>query len=446
MSEKNFDLYTERLSPERSSFHIIEGGNLYLINFDVNQTALKQQHIVVIDNKVVPFLCSAIRKLGPGDYNLNVVGSASATGPTEHNADLAAGRAYNAAMYAIRKFEEKQKTDASLAGATINPNTQAVGDELSIKEAKLLNLRQGHVEKQQNHFRAAMFRFAAGLHHPGKGAVFYIREVYKFKFDVIREPLPVALEKLKKLISIPGAQIVIDEIYRKALGKAFDICDDLLPLLGPAAGYMVSVMIPRDVDYCFDIRDYRQTTARYRFHGIEHRASLGILDLLGYLSRARGVVTTIFDVIKKLNKGFKYIQEAEKALKEYNEAIKRVEPFLRKTAGDPIADAFKKVLDVANAADAKWDELTIPASEWFPFMFHDRSPKHSVMKCDGPARRTSTDIGYKSAVDLDFAGPVPNNWRDYNAEAKIISPFRWSNSFWGQGQSHGQLLMVTSGR
>ena len=75
-------------------------------------------------------------------------------------------------------------------------------------------------------------------------------------------------------------------------------------------------------------------------------------------------------------------------------------------------------------------------------MFHDRGPKHNVRECGGPARRTAADIAFKTAVDLDFAGPVPNNWVDYNAEAKIISPFRWSGSFFGYGQAIGRMDLV----
>jgi hypothetical protein len=152
-----------------------------------------------------------------------VVGSASATGSSDNNKDLASCRAYNAAIYAIRGFEEKQKTDQSLQGAVISPNVLGIGDDLAKEEAKLLHIDHSPtLEKKQNHFRAAMFRFKAGLQHPGKGAVYFIREVYVFKFKPAEVPLPVLLAKIKKVTDFPGVSPSSNGASRSGVDPSFE--------------------------------------------------------------------------------------------------------------------------------------------------------------------------------------------------------------------------------
>jgi hypothetical protein len=111
--------------------------------------------------------------------------------------------------------------------------------------------------------------------------------------------------------------------------------------------------------------------------------------------------------------------------------------------GNEVADQVKKMVDLANPSVSAWDNLTIPTSDWTPFMFHDRSPKHRVTEGVGAARRTSVDLGFKSEVDLDFGGALPNNWIDYNASARIITPFRYANSLWGYAQARGQMTLIS---
>jgi len=139
----------------------------------------------------------------------------------------------------------------------------------------------------------------------------------------------------------------------------------------------------------------------------------------------------------------KYAEKIAVAVKAYNEATAKFDSLLRKTVGDEVADQVAKLVDLANPSVSAWDKLTIPTSGWAPFMFHDRSPKHRVTEGVGAAKRTAIDLGFKSAVDLDFGGAVPNNWTEYNASAKIITPFRYSNSLWGTAQARG-IMTVTS--
>jgi hypothetical protein len=438
----NLELYGEQLADARTEYYIADGGNLYLINFVVNSKALRPEHKAVIDRLVVPFIANAVRRLGPGKYNLNVVGSASATGPSDTNKDLSAGRAYNAAMYAIEQFEKQQKSDKSLDRITIDPNVMGLGDDVAAQEAKLLHLSRGQVERKQNQFRAAMFRLSAGLIHPPKGATFFIREVYTFKFEKVEQPLPVVLDKLRKVYSLPGVKWVADWGLDKALGDFYKLCDAELPGMGMVAGHMVGYVIPDDVDYCFEVKDYRDTSARYRFSGTEHKDSWGLMQLFSVLSEVKGVVGTVIKIMKGANKGTKTLEGVAKAVDAYKAAAQKFDTLLRRYAGNDAADAVKQLVNLADPYVSQWDALTIPASEWSPFMFHDRGPKHNVRECGGPARRTATDMAFKTAVDIDFAGPVPNNWVDYNAEAKIISPFRWSGNFFGYGQAMGRMELV----
>ncbi len=443
MASKNFEGYSEELEPERTKFHIIVGGNLYLINFEVNKSRLRPDHETVIDKKVVPFLCRAIRALGPQKYLLTVIGSASATGPHDNNDDLAGQRAYNSAMYAIHQFEKLQKTDKTLAGASIDPVAEEVGDRIAEKEATLLHLHPGQVEKNQAHFRAAMFKFTAGTFHPGKGSVFQIREIYVFKFNKVEEPLPDVLRKIQKVISNPIAKAIIDWIKGKLLDKFYQIITaEILPGAGDVARHMVEYVVPGDVDYCFEVKDYINTTALYRFLGTEHADSYGILDAIKLLSQLKGVVGVVFKIINTAGNVGGKAQKLAKVVDAYNEAAQKFDGLIRKYTSNEIADTVKRLVDLANPYVSVWDSWTIPTSGWTPFMFHDKGPNHRVAMLNGPARRTCVASFYKTAVDLDFAGYVPNNWVDYNAEAHIISPFALHNGIFGYAQALGRMELI----
>jgi hypothetical protein len=163
---KDFLFFKGELPPSRDKYHAVIRGNLFIL-FDKNQSAIQAGHDKVIREKVVDFLVRAVRALGKDEYNLSVLGMASATGPRDFNRDLAGQRAYNSAMCAIRHFEKLQKTDPTLAGSTINPVTQVLGDDLARLDARVLGMTKGNqIERQQGIFRSAVFKFSAGRLEP----------------------------------------------------------------------------------------------------------------------------------------------------------------------------------------------------------------------------------------------------------------------------------------
>ena len=102
--------YRGQLPPAHDKYHIMIKGNLFIL-FERNQAAILPGHDKVIRDKAVDFLVKAVRALGPDNYNLSVLGMASATGFSDYNRELAGQRDYNSAMCAIRHVEKLQKTD-----------------------------------------------------------------------------------------------------------------------------------------------------------------------------------------------------------------------------------------------------------------------------------------------------------------------------------------------
>jgi len=102
--------YRGELPPTHDKYHTVIKGKLFIL-FERNQAAILPGHDKVIRDKAVDFLVKAVRALGPDNYNLNVLGMASATGSRDYNRDLAGQRAYNSDMCAIRHFEKLPKTD-----------------------------------------------------------------------------------------------------------------------------------------------------------------------------------------------------------------------------------------------------------------------------------------------------------------------------------------------
>jgi hypothetical protein len=435
VSDKNFDNYVEQLAPERGKYHIVEGGNLYLVNFDVNSPQLRPEHGPIIDRLVVPFMVKAVKHLGPGRYNLNVIGSASATGTDELNLTLGKNRADNAAMYAIQKFEAIQKADPTLDRVQIKANTDSIGREIAKKEAGLLHLNtRQRIERSQAHFRAVLFRFAAGLSHPGSGSTFYIREIFYFKFQKISEPMPAVLRKIDDWLDNPVIKFAADQAISRALKP---LMEKIGPL-GVIAQHMVSFMIPRTADYCFEIKDYRGSHALYRFHGVEHKDSLGIAEVFSFFSAIHGVLK-VLSYAAKLPEG---LQKAVDGLaKQTDETMAKYLGYVRKYAGDAVADTATDVLNRIKQGTLL-DALEVPASAWNPFQFHDRSPKHNVSTLAGPARRNVVDLGMHSAVDMEFGGYVPNSWSDYNAEARYRIPFSLRNGLVGIAGGQGVFILL----
>jgi len=70
--------YRGELPPTHDKYHIMIKGNLFIL-FERNQAAILPGHDKVIRDKAVDFLVKAVRALGPDNYNLSVLGMASAT-------------------------------------------------------------------------------------------------------------------------------------------------------------------------------------------------------------------------------------------------------------------------------------------------------------------------------------------------------------------------------
>src|SRR5262249_26315785 len=146
---------------------------------------------------LVPFIERAVKRLGPGGYELLIHGSASATGSSEHNFELGARREHSVSAEVIRQFEENKRKDTSLAPYELIPSFLNHGDEEALKDP-LLNgaKRQGNrkVEKVQAIFRSAIFNFRAEQRK--KSSTFFIREIYFFKFEKIAQPMPEILKQI----------------------------------------------------------------------------------------------------------------------------------------------------------------------------------------------------------------------------------------------------------
>jgi hypothetical protein len=434
MSKKSLVTYDETLPSERGRYHIVEGGNLYLIDFAVDKTDLRPEHKDQIETKVAPFIMRAVRRLGPGSYLLHVVGSASATGTNDNNMTLGLGRAYNAAMHAIREFEKKQKADPTLQGIELDPATESVGDLISTQEAKLLKLPGGQrTEKAQPHFRAAMFRFTAGLKHPQVSVIFHIRELYVFKFKKIEEPLPKVLKDIDDLLDKPIVKFFIDEAISAIIKRYFGS----VPFVA-IAQHMVSFMIPRNTDYCFEVKDYRDTHTLYRFNGIAHKDSLGLLEVISLVSKVWGAIKALSNAIKHVKDLYKYL---EVFVKTADDMTAQIITKVRGVAGDNVADALQMAFKMIKDGTL-FNAVSAPGSDWTPFKFHDGGQDHNVAQLEGPARRNSVDAGMFSSVDIEFGGYVPNNWTDYNAEARIISPFSIRNGLFGVGHAQGSFIRL----
>jgi len=77
---KDFSSFEGSIPDSQDEYHIAGDGFVRLINFAVNHTELRPQHYPIVDQKLIPFLLAATKALGPGDYKLRCVGTASATG------------------------------------------------------------------------------------------------------------------------------------------------------------------------------------------------------------------------------------------------------------------------------------------------------------------------------------------------------------------------------
>jgi hypothetical protein len=430
-----FQYFSERIPSETGRYHHVDNGNVYIVNFTPNDATLLAGHKAAIERLVVPFIVRATKFLGPAAYHLNVTGSASATGTAEHNYNLGTQRAYNAAAYAIRAFEEIKRRDATLDRTSLYPSAATIGAEKSKPIADRWGwATRDLIEKNQSFFRGAVFKLKADLQHAPDANVFQIREIYYFKFQKITEEAPALIKKLEDWLSNP----IVKSIARDLFAKLIKPMMDALSTAGKAVSHLVTYTIPSKVDYCFEIKDYRDRHAMYRYTGIEHKDSLGLGAFLKFFSGLFAIVKHLITIAK----GISHVQNyAEKLERLPDELIDKAALEIEHLASKRYAALFRSIVEKLRNNTLQ-DFMAVPASDWAPFRFHDDSPGHDVAMLHGAAKRNSVDAGFRSAVHLDFGGHTPNSWSNYKAHAQIISQFSFSKGVFGIGFSTGSLILV----
>jgi hypothetical protein len=426
--------------PESSSpFHWagVDGhgnGIVRLIDFDENSAILKQGHTDVIKNLVVKFLLDATRALGPDEYYLTCVGGCSATGSVQRNQALSEERSLNAANRAIELFYDEiaslPETDP-LKKVVIAPSPKGIGkkfsqieyDEDHIKEHwDYADIRTGQRQKQ---YRSAQYYFHAEKRYPKSANVFQIREIFLFKFRSSSEPLPVFLKRVKQIYDswktatlflshVPGVRQLV-----KILGSFLSEVDEALGWEGELAKIMITFSIPQEISGCYELKNWANQHALYKYTGTGHELSFDIIDLLGRISiivsAMRGLARALKTISKILPSMVKTVAIIEKLMKDFHrEAVdtaRSISPGFGR-----MFEAFLKALENGVTVES----LIFPSSEFQQFKFHDLSPKHEVTECSKKsARRNVFSIGFFRVTNIEFDGPVPNDWSLFMADVKI---------------------------
>ena len=424
MSQKDVVDYEESLPEAKDKYHMVVNGNLYLL-FDPKVSALNNGHKQIIEQKVVPFLVRAITRLGPGQYYLYVYGAASATNHTGNNDDLAAARAYNSAIYAIKKFEEKQETELDLLNAKLDPSVINVSDQLSSTEAKLLHLKPYQIEKAQATHRAAMFKFKAQLNHPAGSNIFRIREVYKFKFEKIQKPLPQFLAEIEKEVEDfeeknPIGKFVFDYAFKKALKKAIQLVTDGKDIIPPQYQPLVQLfkyMIPKDIESCFELADYRDQTATYRFTGEGHEGIISFSSVIGMISKLYSLV----EVFKKISKIYGKLSELANLLETLEKKLDSLVKLVAQ-ASPAFAKELQTLLEYVKTGVP--GAFQVSRSDWQRFKFKDLSPDWDIRQQSGFAKVRRTIFMGLENVRVEFGKPKNNN--DWELPADVVIDKSWS--------------------
>jgi hypothetical protein len=425
---KEFSEWEGSLPESEDAYHVAGDGYLRLINFGVNHPELQPQHKPIIETKLIPFMLSATKSLGPGEYHLRCRGTASATGTFDNNARLSDGRAMNAANYAKEAFEKQASKYPHVASCKIIVGIKDViagADGDAEDDVRHRHLAPQEIEAKQAHFRSAQFFLNARKLHGKGAAIFQIRELYLFNFKSKAEPLPEALQRIQQAIAAaPVLKFFLSRtpLIKGILAKISDFSTTVSNALGPEgkiAIIMIKFMIPDEIDACYEIKNSENNHALYRFNGTGNKTSTGILDILSLLAEAvsamKGAVKAISTIAGLPGKADKSVQFIEKYITDLH---KDAVDFAR-TFGPGFATMVDQFLTLTeNGVTAK--ALFAPASGWVPFMWHDRSAKHLLTDPDGKSARQNTfGAAFNQVVDIEFGGPVPNNWSDWQAEAKI---------------------------
>jgi hypothetical protein len=433
--------------PEQRSKDLLVLPHAVFFCFDVDHSALVLEHKTFIKSTMVPFVERAVKRLGPGAYELILHGSASATGSSEHNFELGARRATSVSTEVIGLFEEDKKKDPSLVPFQLFPAFLNHGDE-DANNDPLLNgaRRQGKskVEKVQAIFRSAVFNFRAA--QTNKSATFLIREIYFFKFKKIDQPMPAVLKEIDDALDNPVIKFVVDLAISRALKGVMEA----LGSIGGIASHLVTFSIPKTVDYCFEVKDSLRDHALYRFNGVEHKDKFGVMDVISFITKVIGFLTALEKLAKLLGTtsdiGKKIVSVIEGLSKVSDELIDKAMPFLEQHLGRDVALQIKRAfLDMRGGVRSVIETISVPGSDFTPFRYHDGQADHDVKQLAKPARRIQVDVGFFSRVDISFGGSASIRSTAFAAEASIVTGSILRNSFFAFGTADGLFLPVKVG-
>lgn len=439
--------YSETL-PEKRSKYVVVTGRAVFFCFDVNKSAVLGDHVNYIRDSALPFIERALKRLGPGTYDLNIIGSASATGSHDGNMDLSAARAGGIAREIIRQFEADKKRDPKLAVYDLQPAVSSNGDEEAEKDPLLSGARKKGrpmVEQVQAIYRSAVFRFSAG--QDNKSATFQIREIYFFKFEKMEEDLPQVVKDIQKFFD---QHKVIKFFGEQLIDKLMKPVWEALGSLGSIAKHMVTFMVPKQVDYCFEIKDSLKDHALYRFNGAEQSDSLGILDAIGFVTKVMGMISALEKVAKDLGAASKDVGKIlgllKKASEVSDELIAKLMPIVEKTFGREVAQAIKQgFLQLRSGLRLAFSAISVPGSDWHPFRYHDGQADHDIKQLDKPARREAIQIAFKSRVDISFGGSASTQSWAWMAQASIFSFSIIRNAFFSPAKADGVFIPLQLG-
>ena len=407
----NFESYDEELADASDAHHHVQGGNLYLL-FGVAKTTITPAHRKVIAEKVVPFITRAVTRFGPGEYQLRTLGLASASNRTNRNYQLAEARGKNAAMEAIRQFEALQKSNPALAGATVNANLKVKSDEFSSAEAQMLRLKPHQIDKVQGFHRSAVFSFKAGFKHGTGASIYEIREIYYFKMEEKAIPLPQFIREFQQ--QHPGISKTIEFAVGMPLEKLIGALIGRLPLQLLIAAEIVKYMVPVDLQYRVQIRDYRMTTATYNITANGHK--FDYLNSLAAFMQAKAAIKALKEILQHFAKTVGLSNELARAIA----AVDRV---------------------INNSGFSKYPD--IPTSEWVKFKFRDGQPGWKVHKLGPIAKVSNIALGGRSITTIKFGRPELNSDWGFAAEVDIPNPkLAFSAEFGASSSTIAHMVLI----
>jgi hypothetical protein len=453
----SFEHYSKPIPDKKGPNWETKAGVLFCENFKSGSDQPLPDHFSAVDELVVPFLYEAIITLGNrpnSPWIINVVGQASSTGAAQANKELSRRRAINLADYAITGFIDYWSARQSTSPPKIVTNYLDLGDELSRKDPSARS-NTSTAEQKQGAYRSVMFLFTAAARIPDsalpKGGK--IRTVVGAEFKPNMKPLD---EFFKLIVEKFGALGTGIELLARTQGISFDTAFPKFGLFRvllkhPAVligKHMIAVSIPTSVTYAYQIYDGEHTRPSYiyRFDGTENSDSVGLLEFLGLYSSFTDALKFLQANKEKIDKlkdatgaaldSVGILAELTEIKEALHETIVRV---ARVIGGDFAQRQVAKLLDNYDAFKAG---SVVASSDWSGFVYHRAAPIKNAGLLNGRAKRFKAGAFYIARETLEFAGPVPNNWVDFNATAEIKTIDIIGNSLLQSGWASGCLTLV----